>query len=395
MFSRFKTLLGFESKSGIAEPDQWLVDLFAAATTAAGISITPRFAMRVPAVRCAVQAISETIGQLPVHIHERVGGGGKERAPDHPAYGLVRDFANDWTSSSTFREEITRDALLFANGGFAFINRVEGRPLELQRLDPERMTVAADPRTSEPLYQYASSNSEKRTYRYQDILHIPSPSLSGRGLINDASEAIGTALVMEQYAARLFANGARPSGMLTIGKGGNAPDALTKAKAAWLAAHGGNKSGGTAVMPEGSSYTPLTLTSVDAQFLELRQFYISEIARVFRVPPVFLQDYGRATWGNAEAMGQQFLTYSLMPWIKRWEGELRLKLLTPDERKIFTIDFLVDDLLRADFDKRMEGYSKAIASRILNPNEARAAENRLPYAGGDAFENPHVTVGAP
>jgi hypothetical protein len=72
---------------------------------------------------------------------------------------------------------------------------------------------------------------------------------------------------------------------------------------------------------------------------------------------------------------------------------VRLKLFTPEERKTYFAVFLTDDLLRADFETRMEGYGKAIAARILNPNEARAAENRAPYAGGEKFENPHTTTG--
>ena len=40
----------------------------------------------------------------------------------------------------------------------------------------------------------------------------------------------------------------------------------------------------------------------------------------------------------------------------------------------------------------MELYGKAIAARILNPNEVRALENRAPYAGGEKFENPNTTT---
>jgi HK97 family phage portal protein len=145
-------------------------------------------------------------------------------------------------------------------------------------------------------------------------------------------------------------------------------------------------------MPDDVVWQALTLNSVDSQFLEMRAFAVAEIARVFRVPPIFLQDYGRSTWSNSESMGQQFLTYCLMPWVKRWEGEIRLKLFTPDERNEFFAQFLTDDLLRADFDARMDGYSKAITARILNPNEARAAENRPPYAGGEKFENPNTAA---
>ncbi len=51
--------------------------------------------------------------------------------------------------------------------------------------------------------------------------------------------------------------------------------------------------------------------------------------------------------------------------------------------------------MRGDFASRVEGYSKLIAARVLNPNEVRAMENRAPYAGGDEFVNPntsHVTA---
>ena len=39
-------------------------------------------------------------------------------------------------AASNLIEQVTRDALLERQGGFAFINRVDGRPIELIRLDP-------------------------------------------------------------------------------------------------------------------------------------------------------------------------------------------------------------------------------------------------------------------
>ena len=58
----------------------------------------------------------------------------------------------------------------------------------------------------------------------------------------------------------------------------------------------------------------------------MRKFAIEEIARAFRVPPHMLFELGRATWGNSEQMGAEFIALSLMRWIKAWEGEIGLKL---------------------------------------------------------------------
>jgi HK97 family phage portal protein len=388
----FPKLFGFEKKAGLATPEVWLTEMFGGAPAASGVSVTPRSAMKCAPVRCAVQAIAETIGQLPVHVYQRSEDGSKERDSDHPAYALLHDAANDWTPAAKFREEITRDALLYPQGGFAYIGRVEGKPVELIRLDPETTPVTVGTSNSEPVYQVHEKGKPARIIPREDILHIPSPSLSGCGLLHDGREAIGLAIVMERHAATLFGNGGKPDGILTTDSKLGA-EAAARIGAAWRSTFGKGKSGGTAVLEQGLAFQPITFNSVDAQFLELRRFSIEEIARLFRVPPIFLQEFGRATWGNAEEMGRQFLTYCLLPWIKRWEGEIRLKLIAPDDRKTYFAEFLTDDLLRGDFDTRMDGYGKAIAARILNPNEARAAENRPPYAGGEKFENPNTTSG--
>ena len=130
------------------------------------------------------------------------------------------------------------------------------------------------------------------------------------------------------------------------------PDTLQKAKTAWQNAHGGTSGGGTAVLPGDAEWKALTLNSVDAQFLELRAFSIEEIARVFRVPPIFLQSYGRANVGKRGGNGAAVSDLHAVPWIERWQGEIRLKLFTPEERQTYVAEFMVDSLLRGDFDKR-------------------------------------------
>lgn len=387
-FKLINRLFGAETKASIAAPDPALFELFGAPPSAAGIRVTPKVAMECAPVACAVNAISQAIGQLPVFVYERRADGSKERAPDHPAYRLLHDESNDWTPASKLRQELTRDALLYPNGGFAFINRVDGKPVELLRLDPEVTPVTVDWSSGEPVYS-VQEGGQTRPIARENILHIPSPSLSGKGLAHDAREAIGLSLLMERHAARLFANGARPSGVLSLKSTANA-EVITKIKAAWQAANSGVNSGGTAMLPADVSWQSLTLNSTDAQFHEMRLFQVQEISRIFRVPPHILYEMGRATWSNSSQLAQEFLDFTLMHWIVAWESELRIKIIPRDERSTYFAEFFTDAYARADLSVRMEAYSKAIAARILNPNEARAAENRPPYEGGDQFINPAI-----
>ncbi len=191
-------------------------------------------------------------------------------------------------------------------------------------------------------------------------------------------------------ASSTAATGGRPSGVLKVPQK-LTPDAAKRIRDSWHAAHAGEASGRTAVLESGADFAPIVYNAVDLEFNAARTFQVLEIARAFRVPPHMLYELGRATWANAGEMGQEFLTYSLLPWLECWTGAIRRTLLTPEERSTMKVEFVVDDLVRADLAARMNAYSVAIAARVLSPNEARRMENRPPYAGGDAFENPHTT----
>jgi HK97 family phage portal protein len=176
-------------------------------------------------------------------------------------------------------------------------------------------------------------------------------------------------------------------------KGTTSPDGVIKARAAWLAAHGGDKSGGTAVIPSDAEWQSMTMTSVDSQFLDSRRFQIEDIARVFGVPPHILYELGRATWSNSEQMRQDFLDFSLMRWINAWENEIALKLFNEDERQTYIAEFLTDNFVRADLVKRTQAFTAAVGGPWLLANEARAAENRPAVEGGDKLLPPPNATG--
>ncbi|MCC0067099.1 MAG: phage portal protein [Rhodovulum sp.] len=275
------------------------------------------------------------------------------------------------------------------NGGTAYVNRTgDGRIIELVRYNRGIVTVERDQETAEPTFRIAD-----RVIPTQDALHLRSPL--GRAPLSLAREAIGVAIILERHAARLFARGARPSGVLSF-VNGMKEEAIRKTRAAWQSAHEGEDAGGkTAVLHDGATFTPLTLTSTDAQFLELRKFQILEIARAFRVPPSMLFELDRATWSNSEQMGREFLTYCLEPWLIALESAMRRALFLPEERERFVIRFDRDDLTRADLTARATAINSLIASRVISPNEGRAWIGLAPREGGDAFQNPNITPEKP
>lgn len=396
MLQSIKKLIGIEAKASLANPTPELIALFGASPSASGIAVTPETAMRCPTVYASVKVIAESVAQLPLHLHRRLPDGGKERAADHPLAELLNGQANDWTSAFEFRL-FMQSALCLHGNAFAFINRTGGKIAELIPIPSPCVTVDVDPVTLEPSYTVTSEGGGERDYDRTEIFHLKALGTSphvGDSPITRMKEAIGLALAMEEHGARIFSAGARPGGVFKYGKT-LGPEALKRLRESFSDAHGGNANAGkTLILEDGMDFAPLQFTSVDLQFLEMRRHQVAEIARGFRIPLHLLQELERTTHANAESMGQQFLSLTLLPWLKCWEGAIRRALLTPEERGEYYAEFLTDDLARADLAARFDAYAKAVTNGLLSPNEVRAAENRAPYPGGDQFRLPLNTEDA-
>lgn len=369
-----------EQKS-LAEPDGELLAMFTGITPGAGVSAAT--ALTVPAVAAAVRVISEAAASLDIRVI-RTDGNAQVDDDEHPAAKLLHGDVNGWTSAYELIRDLVAAALTRDAGGMAWVNRVDGKPIEIINYEPSVLSVAYED-TREPKYRLGS-----RPVPASDIIHLR--GAFSRCPLTLAREAIAVAHVMEAHASRLFKNGARPGGVIEFPKG-LGDEGLKKMKAAWRAAHEGSENTGkTAILWDGATFKAMTLNSTDAQFLELRKFQILEIARAFRVPPSMLFELDRATWSNSEQMGFEFLTYTLEPWLQALEATLSRALFAPEERSTYRILFDRDDLTRASLTERATAISSLISARVLNPNEGRDWIDLAPYAGGNEFLNPNITV---
>jgi len=372
-----------ENKS-VTLSDPAALSLFGIQPSATGIHVSATSAMRVPAVACAVGLIAETCAGLPFKLYARAD---KAALADHPSFRLVHDEANPWTSAEELREELTTDALLRGHGYALVVRNSLGEPLELHRLDPDLVTPETN-QDGEPVYRVRQAQGGDRLYPHTDILHVSafggvSPIILGR-------EAIGLAIAAEAHLAGFHANGGRPSGIIKH-PGKLDAEALKKIAASWFKTHGGEKSGGTAVLDEGMDYLPVTGSHADAQFLENRIEQVREIARIFRIPPTMLMELSRGTWSNSEQMGRQFLTMTLRPWLKRWQAAYARVLLTPEERATAYVEAITDDLLTIDHAARATAYSQYRAMGAMTANEVRAGLNLTPHPNGNELVNPFTS----
>lgn len=383
------SLLRREERAATPAPDDdyWYQPVGRA--SASGIRVDETLAMNLSAVFCAVRILAESVAQLPLILYRRGDAGGKERAVEHPLYGLLHDQPNDEQSSFEWREMLMGHLAVRGNA-YAQIERYgNGTVAQLWPLNPANMTASRARRPDGTLgrdlvYTYRLAAGEQKTLRPDQVLHLrglSSDGVYGLSPVALARESIGTGLAAEAYGARFFRHNATPPGILTH-PGKLKPEARANLRESWQTAHTGENQHKIAVLEEGLTYTSIGLSNEDAQFLQTRKFQVNEIARWWNIPPHMLKDLERATFSNIEQQSLEFVVYSLMPWLKRWEQAIARSVLTAEERRTYFVEFNVDGLLRGDALTRAQALQLQRQNGIINADEWRAIENMNPQPDG-------------
>ena len=349
--------------------------------SSAGKVVNERTAMQTTAVYSAVRILAESIASLPLHVFEKGADGNRIKAEDLNLFYLLHDKPNPEMTSFIFRETLMTHILLWGNAFAQILRNGRGEVVGLYPLLPNKMSVERD-ETGQLYYRYIRYDNEPPTMdgntvilMPEDVLHIPGlgfDGLVGYSPISMTKNAIGLALAAEEYGSRFFANGAAPAGVLE--HPGVIKD-VSKLRESWNNTFGGSGNAGkVAILEEGLHFNPIAMSPQDSQLLETRQYQITEIARIFRIPPHMLADLSKATFSNIEHESLEYVKYTLTPWICRWEASLTDALLTREEQRKYEIRFNVDGLLRGDYKSRMEGYAIGINNGFMCPNDVRRLE---------------------
>ena len=368
--------------------------------SAAGTNVNEHSAMQMTAVYACVRVLAESIASLPLHVYRRSEDGNREKAEDHPLFFLLHDEPNPEMTSYIFRETLMTHLLLYGNAYVQVLRNGRGEVLALYPLLPNRMSVERDEK-GHLFYRYTRFDQEPPSMdgnqvilNQEEVLHIPGLSydgLVGLSPIAACRNAVGAGLAADEYSSRFYANGAAPSGVLLHPGVIKDPEKLREN---WSNVYGGPRNAGkVAVLEENMRFEAISISPQDSQLLETRKFSVEEICRIFRVPPHLVQNLERATFNNIEQMSLDFVMYSLMPWVTRFEQSMARTLLSREEKKKIEIRFNLDGLLRGSYESRMRGYSIGLSNGLYSVNDCRKLENMDLLAenqGGDT----HMVQGA-
>ncbi len=337
-------------------------------------------ALTLTAVWCAIRLLAESVSSLPVSVYSKQANGDKLEDSKSPIYNLVKFKPNYYQNKITFFEFIMLSICTEGNSYVQIVRNNSGTPVQLICLSPSNVTVVVN--NNELFYQIDGG----AVLDSSDVLHfktITDDGVTGLSPIDQCAKALNWGVSLETFGETFFSNGAKPSSILQTDRA-LSDTALQRLKSSFNNNYAKLKnSNSTIVLEEGLTFKPISISPEQAQFLSSRQFSIEEVARIFNVPPHMLKDLSKSSFNNIEMQSQEFVTYTLMPYITRIEQEMNLKLFRTNELGKTFIEFNVNGLLRGDVKSRTEAYKTAITNGYMSINEVRQKENMNSIEGGD------------
>lgn len=358
--------------------------------TIAGVTVSPETALETSAVLCCVRVLSESIASMPFGVYRRLPGGGKEIAEEQHLHEVLAYQPNSWMTSFEFRELMQSWVLLWGNA-YAYIkpSSRNGAVDELIPLHPSRMECK---RLSNGKLRYYYREPTTPTqpevdvteYRQEQIFHLrwlSSDGVTGFTPTTLSREAIGLARATELHSSAFFGNGAQAGTYIQVDQP-HKPEALMRFKQQWDEAHQGPaKAFKTVVMPYGFSKKNDPVDNQAAALVDTRVFQLQEVSRCFRVPLSMLNDLSNVRYSTAEQSSIDFITFSLVPWCRRWEMACRRDLVVDD--KNYFCQFDTNALLAGDYQAKAQFLREAFNNGALDVDEYRAAIGYNPLPNGE------------
>jgi len=376
--------------------------------SATGIQINQQTALQATAVMACVRILSEDVSKMTPRLFRKYDKGIHKNgarvqvtSKENPlAAVLVRP--NDWQTWPEFCRQMEIGYALRGNAYAVILRNRRDEPVMLVPINPDRVSLWQDPNgelfwwvTRSGLHEMHVLRNQPLLVPYRDVFHLK--DLSADGLVGTspialAREAIGLSLAQEQQYARLMGNGARPSGVLATDQ------RLTDASAARIRADWENMNAGlanagrTAILEAGLKWTPLTISSVDLQFLQMRKFQVEEIARIFRVPPHMLGVTERGGLANIVQQAQDYQNNTLTSHTDVWEKRFAFTFDLEDGVEL--VDFDKKALLKADLTARYNAHRVGVLTGWDTRNEVRIEEGKDPLPNLDEPIYPSNEIGA-
>lgn len=263
-------------------------------------------------VYAAVSLLADNAAQVPFTV--RVG---ERPAPDHPLARLLAEL-NPFQGAGEFWARayaylwLTGECYLLAQRGAA------GAPAELWAFSGRCLEPVADPRLYLSHYRFRPPGDGGQPLRVERadvtplLLFHPQRPLRGLSPLSALRLGLATELHAKRANHDLFERGLMTDVAITFDFATD--EQRQRTREALRAAHvGDGRRHGFLMLERSTSIEPLALTPRDAEFLELDRLTTRDVAKAYRIPPMFLAQLDHATLRNYETAYRALWELAILP----------------------------------------------------------------------------------
>lgn len=370
-----KAIWHISGRPKLSTVDHWTRD-----NSYAGVAVSETSVLGLSAAWACVNLLAGTIASLPLMVYRTDAAGNRVTAKDHPLYRILHDSPNADQTAMEFWEG-GNAAIELKGSMHAHKEKMGGR---LVALTPMNSPTCRRMENGRLLYRWVENGQQREAYE-EDVFRVRG-FMGGMSTISAGCQVFGLATAVNTASQTTFANGMRPSGVLTV-PGVLKPEQREPLEKALGDKFVGSVNAGRPMLLEaGVTWTPLTINPEDAQMLESRAFSVEEVARLFGVPPHMIGHTEKSTsWGTGlEQQTLGFIQFTLRKRLKRIEQAITKQLLTPADRSAgVVVEFNLEGLLRGDSAGRAAFYQSGLQNGWTTINEVRRHEGLAPVPGGD------------
>ena len=356
--------------------------------TSSGQSVTTNTAMQHGAMWASAHLLSSIVSNLPVDVFR---GAGQTKTPVSPQ----PRFVSSPSLIVTRREWIYQSmmAMLLRGNAVGYVMERDSlqRPQVAEWLDPDTLTIKQESALHRPTYAIGS-----KPVAANDMIHMRAflrpGSAVGMSVIEYHAEKIGVGLAAEKFGGQFYGGGGHPTGLFQ-----NKTQKIDPAKASQiqeriLSVMKGRRE--PLVLGSDWDYKPLQVSPSESAFLESQGYTDAQIARLFG-PGVaevlgFTQSGSSLTYSNRVDRSLDLLTYTVMPWVSRFEDMWTANIAQPQ-----TARMNVSAMLRADPKTQMEMFRTAREIGLYNIDEERGLLDLPPLPDGQGQDYTPLKASTP
>ena len=368
--------------------NQKLVSYIVGQPSSTGLNVTPDSALKLSAFWSCVRVLSETMGQLPWGLYEQGRDGASRPVRDHSLAYLLNGEPNQYMTGQEMREAQMVNLSMLGDSYAILDRRPDGSVSNILPISSDLCRPKLRPRSNR-LYYEATVFGEQREFERDRVWHIKGfggTGMNGFSALRHGRDVLGMAAAADQYAANFFRQGGNPAGVVEM-KDWMTDEQyeLTRQRMAdfWQGLQNGHK---VQALEGGMTFKPISPPPEDVQLLLTRVHSVQEVCRLMRVPPHMVADLTKSAFTNIEAQSLDFVMYTMLPYIKRWENTANQRLFRPAEIGRLSLRFNFEGLLRADSAARAALYAVYLDKGVKTRNEVRALEN-LPPSDQDGMDD--------